>query len=39
MTAEQPEPALSTPGLARRMAAFVYEGVLLFGVLFVAGYL
>ncbi len=36
---EGPEPALSTPGLARRMAAFVYEGVLLFGVLFVAGYL
>lgn len=31
--------ALSTPGLWRRMAAFVYEGVLLFGVLFVAGYL
>jgi uncharacterized RDD family membrane protein YckC len=28
-----------TPGLARRMASFVYEGVLLFGVLFVAGYL
>jgi uncharacterized RDD family membrane protein YckC len=39
MTAEQAGPALSTPGLARRMAAFVYEGVLLFGVLFVAGYL
>ena len=39
MTTELPEPALSTPGLARRMAAFVYEGVLLFGVLFVAGYL
>lgn len=39
MTAELAEPALSTPGLARRMAAFVYEGVLLFGVLFVAGYL
>ena len=32
-------PALATPGLMRRMAAFVYEGVLLFGVLFVAGYL
>lgn len=26
------------PGLARRMAAFMYEGVLLFGVVFVAGY-
>lgn len=27
------------PALARRMAAFVYEGVLLFGVLMIAGYL
>ena len=27
------------PGLARRLAAFVYEGILLFGVLMVAGYL
>lgn len=27
------------PGLARRLAAFIYEGVLLFGVVFVAGYL
>lgn len=37
----QPAAGLSQPvaGLARRMAAFVYEGVLLFGVLFVAGYL
>jgi len=31
--------SLATPGLLRRMAAFVYEGTLLFGVLFVAGYL
>ena len=30
---------LATPGLWRRMAAFVYEGTLLFGVLFVAVYL
>ena len=30
--------AESAPGLARRMAAFVYEGVLLFGVVFVAGF-
>lgn len=39
--AEQTPPAASlpTPGLARRMAAFVYEGVLLFGVVFVAGFL
>ena len=35
----QPEALLATPGLARRLAAFVYEGVLLFGVLMVAGYL
>lgn len=34
-----PDGALPTPGLARRMAAFAYEGVLLFGVVFVAGYL
>lgn len=31
--------SLPTPGVARRMAAFVYEGVLLFGVVFVAGFL
>lgn len=31
--------ALRAPGLARRMAAFVYEGVLLFGVVMIAGYL
>ena len=30
---------LPAPGLARRMAAFVYEGVLLFGVLMLAAYL
>lgn len=30
---------LTAPSLARRMAAFVYEGMLLFGVLMVAGYL
>jgi uncharacterized RDD family membrane protein YckC len=33
-----PEASLPTPGLARRMAAFVYEGVLLFGVVFIAGF-
>ncbi len=27
-----------TPGLARRMAAFIYEGVLLFGVTMIAGF-
>ena len=31
--------ALATPGLWRRMACFVYEGVLLFGVVMIAGYL
>lgn len=31
--------ALATPGLARRLACFVYEGVLLFGVVMVAGLL
>lgn len=34
-----PAASLPTPGVARRMAAFVYEGVLLFGVVFVAGFL
>lgn len=29
---------LQTPGLRRRLACFVYEGVLLFGVLMVAGF-
>jgi uncharacterized RDD family membrane protein YckC len=29
--------ALPTPGLARRMAAFLYEGVLLFGVVVLVG--
>ena len=38
MTAAAPDAAaLPAPGLRRRMAAFVYEGVLLFGVLMVAG--
>lgn len=31
--------AAAAPGLARRLAAFLYEGVLLFGVLFFAGML
>ncbi len=31
--------ALQAPGLWRRMACFVYEGVLLFGVVMIAGYL
>lgn len=32
-------PGAGTPGLARRLACFVYEGVLLFGVVMIAGYL
>jgi uncharacterized RDD family membrane protein YckC len=31
--------SLATPGLRRRMAAFLYEGVILFGVLMISGYL
>lgn len=29
----------ATPGVARRLACFIYEGVLLFGVVFISGYL
>ncbi len=32
-------PALPAPGLPRRLACFVYEGVLLFGVLMISAYL
>jgi uncharacterized RDD family membrane protein YckC len=39
MTAAPPAGAGNWPGLARRMACFVYEGVLLFGVVMIAGYL
>jgi uncharacterized RDD family membrane protein YckC len=35
----RPADHFDTPGLARRLAAFVYEGVLLFGVVMIAGYL
>ena len=38
----EPAPAaasLQTPGIVRRLAAFVYEGVLLFGVLMISAYL
>jgi uncharacterized RDD family membrane protein YckC len=34
-----PPVAGPTPGLARRMACWLYEGVLLFGVVMIAGYL
>jgi uncharacterized RDD family membrane protein YckC len=39
MTTVVPNDGFQTPGLARRLAAFVYEGVLLFGVVMIAGYL
>lgn len=35
----RPPTVADTPRLARRMAAFVYEGMLLFGVTMVSGYL
>lgn len=39
-SASPPSPdRLATPGLARRMACWLYEGMLLFGVVFIAGYL
>ena len=31
--------ALPTPSLKRRLACWIYEGILLFGVVFIAGYL
>jgi len=42
MSVAPPAPAdasLHAPGLYRRLACFVYEGVLLFGVLMIAGFL
>lgn len=40
MSAASPEPSPpATPGLWRRLACFVYEGVLLFGVLMISGWL
>ena len=33
------EPSLVAPGLRRRMACWLYEGLLLFGVTFISGYL
>jgi uncharacterized RDD family membrane protein YckC len=38
-TAEAAAPSLDAPGLTRRLACFIYEGVLLFGVLMISGYL
>ena len=39
MTTPSDATATETPGLARRIACFVYEGVLLFGVLMIGAYL
>jgi uncharacterized RDD family membrane protein YckC len=36
---DAPQPGLRAPGLARRLACLVYEGVLLFGVVMAGGYL
>lgn len=36
---QSPASDLTAPALSRRMAAFVYEGVLLFGVVMISGYL
>jgi uncharacterized RDD family membrane protein YckC len=38
-TSVPPTPLAPTPGLRRRMACWLYEGLLLFGVVFIAGYL
>lgn len=35
----KPSTDLETPGLWRRMSCWLYEGILLFGVVFIAGYL
>lgn len=35
----QAQPSLTAPPLTRRMACWLYEGILLFGVVFIAGYL
>ena len=39
MSADAGPGALPSAGFARRMASFLYEGVLLFGVVMIAGYL
>ena len=41
MTAAAPaaDPLPEAPGVGRRLASFLYEGVLLFGVVMIAGYL
>lgn len=39
MTTSSETPILIAPSLRRRMACWLYEGMLLFGVVFIAGYL
>jgi uncharacterized RDD family membrane protein YckC len=39
MSPDSSEPSLVAPSLRRRMACWLYEGMLLFGVVFMAGYL
>ncbi|MBT9502387.1 MAG: RDD family protein [Burkholderiaceae bacterium] len=39
MSRDLVEPDAAAPGLKRRLASLTYEGVVLFGVVFVAGYL
>ena len=39
LSASHPLDALQAPALKRRMACWLYEGILMFGVVFVAGYL
>lgn len=34
-----PDPSLTAPPLARRMACWLYEGMLMFGVVFISGWL
>lgn len=39
MSPASSEPTMVAPSLRRRMACWLYEGMLLFGVVFIAGYL
>jgi hypothetical protein len=39
VTAAAAGPTFRAPGFARRLACFVYEGMLVFGVVVLAGYL
>lgn len=39
LTAGMPLTSTTVPGLRRRMACWLYEGILMFGVVFISGYL